>query len=409
MKLVVIGAQWGDEGKGKMVDYLAEDADLVVRFSGGANAGHTIKVDDKVFALHLVPAGIIYPEKTVALGNGMVIDPESLFEELAQIKSQGVDWEGRVYVSDRAHLVLPSYKKEDQEMDPKRPRPIGTTGRGIGIAFGRKAYRDGIRVADMWDDMVWSSLSEEDRTWLAPFKERLAGMKINMAAFMMANRDKDILLEGAQGALLDLDHGTYPYVSSGISTSAGAALGASVGFRHIDKVLGVFKAYQTRVGNGPMPTEMTEGKDLELGNTLRELGHEYGVTTGRPRRIGYLDLPALKYAGWVNGLDGFILSHLNLYDGFETVTFCDGYEIDGKITTDFPSLVTDLEKVKPVLKEFPGWEGKVGDARCWDEIPEGAKKVIAFIEEYTGVPMAGFSVGPLRDETFMKEPAWTKS
>ncbi|MDC7242280.1 MAG: adenylosuccinate synthetase, partial [Spirochaetales bacterium] len=224
MKLVVIGAQWGDEGKGKMVDYLAEDADLVVRFSGGANAGHTIKVEDKVFKLHLVPAGIIYPEKTVALGNGMVIDPESLFEELAQIKSQGVSWEGRVFVSDRAHLVLPSYKEEDQEMDPKRPRPIGTTGRGIGIAYGRKAYRDGIRVADMWDDMVWDALSEEDRNWLAPFKARLESMKINMAAFMMANKDKKILLEGAQGALLDLDHGTYPYVSSGISTSAGAAL-----------------------------------------------------------------------------------------------------------------------------------------------------------------------------------------
>ncbi len=409
MKLVVIGAQWGDEGKGKMVDYLAEDADLVVRFSGGANAGHTIKVEDKVFKLHLVPAGIIYPGKTVALGNGMVIDPESLFEELAQIESQGVSWEGRVFVSDRAHLVLPSYKEEDKEMDPKRPRPIGTTGRGIGIAYGKKAYRDGIRVADMWDDMVWDALSEEDRNWLSPFKDRLESMKINMAGFMMANKDKKILLEGAQGALLDLDHGTYPYVSSGISTSAGAALGASIGFRYIDKVLGVFKAYQTRVGNGPMPTEMMEGKDKELGDTLRELGHEYGATTGRPRRIGYLDLVALKYAGWVNGLDGFILSHLNLYDGFETVTFCEAYEIDGKVVKDFPSLTTDMEKVKPVLKEFPGWEGKVGDARCWDEIPEGAKKVIAYIEEYTGIPVAGYSVGPLRDETFMKEPAWTKS
>ncbi|MBF9015106.1 MULTISPECIES: adenylosuccinate synthetase [unclassified Oceanispirochaeta] len=409
MKLVVIGAQWGDEGKGKMVDYLAEDADLVVRFSGGANAGHTIKVDNKTFKLHLVPAGIIYPGKNVVLGNGMVIDPESLFEELAQIKSQGVSWEGRVFVSDRAHLVLPSYKKEDIEMDPKRPRPIGTTGRGIGIAYGRKAYRDGIRVADLWDDMVWDALDASDQEWLSPFKERLSSMKVNMAGFMMANKDRNILLEGAQGALLDLDHGTYPYVSSGISTSAGAALGSSMGFRFIDKVLGVFKAYQTRVGNGPMPTEMLEGDDLVLGNNLRELGHEYGATTGRPRRIGYLDLVALKYAGWVNGLDGFILSHLNLYDGFETLSICTAYEIDGKEVTDFPSLTTDLEKVKPILKELPGWEGKVGDARNWDEIPEGAKKVIAFIEEYTGVPVAGYSVGPLRDETFMKEPAWTKS
>ncbi len=409
MKLVVIGAQWGDEGKGKMVDYLAEDADIVVRFSGGANAGHTIKVEDKVFKLHLVPAGIIYPGKKVALGNGMVIDPESLFEELEQIRSQGVSWEGRVFVSDRAHLVLPSYKEEDKNMDPIRPRPIGTTGRGIGIAYGRKAYRDGIRVADLWDDMVWNNMKKEDREWVAPFKARLEGMKINMAAFMMANRDKQILLEGAQGALLDLDHGTYPYVSSGISTSAGAALGASVGFRHIDKVLGVFKAYQTRVGNGPMPTEMTVGKDLELGNTLRELGHEYGATTGRPRRIGYLDLVALKYAAWVNGLDGFILSHLNLYDGFDTVKICTAYEIDGKKVTDFPSLVPDLEKAVPVLQDFQGWTGKVGDARCWDDIPAGAREVISFIEDYTGVPVAGYSVGPLRDETFMKEPAWTKS
>lgn len=409
MKLVVIGAQWGDEGKGKMVDYLAEDADLVVRFSGGANAGHTIKVGDKTFKLHLVPAGIIYPGKNVVLGNGMVIDPESLFEELGEIKSQGISWEGRVFVSDRAHLVLPSYKKEDIEMDPKRPRPIGTTGRGIGIAYGRKAYRDGIRVADLWDDMVWNALDPEDQKWLSPFKELLGSMKVNMAGFMMANKDKQILLEGAQGALLDLDHGTYPYVSSGISTSAGAALGSSMGFRFIDKVLGVFKAYQTRVGNGPMPTEMLEGDDLVLGNNLRELGHEYGATTGRPRRIGYLDLVALKYAGWVNGLDGFILSHLNLYDGFEKVTICTAYEIDGKVVTDFPSLTTDLEKVKPVLKELPGWEGKVGDARNWDQIPAGAKDVISFIEEYTGVAVAGYSVGPQRDETFMKEPAWTKS
>ncbi|MDC7219812.1 MAG: adenylosuccinate synthase [Spirochaetales bacterium] len=408
MKLVVIGAQWGDEGKGKMVDYLAEDADVVVRFSGGANAGHTIKVEDKTFALHLVPAGIIYPEKTVALGNGMVIDPESLFTELEEIASQDVSWEGRVFVSDRAHLVLPSYKEEDMAMESKRIRPIGTTGRGIGVTYANKAHRDGIRVGDLWDPVVWDGLSEADRNWLAPYKEKLESMKVNMAGFMMANKDKDILLEGAQGALLDLDHGTYPFVSSGMSTSCGAAQGASIGPRYIDKVLGVFKAYQTRVGNGPFPTEMLEGTDLELGNTLRELGHEYGVTTGRPRRIGYLDMVALKYAGWVNSLDGFILSHMNLYDGFDTVKICTAYDIDGEIVEDFPSTVDAMEKVKPVIKEFPGWEGKVGDARTWDEIPAGAKDFVKFIEDYTGVPVAGFSVGPLRDETFMKFPAWDK-
>lgn len=409
MKLVIIGAQWGDEGKGKMVDYLAEDADVVVRFSGGANAGHTIKVDDRTFALHLVPAGIIYPEKKVALGNGMVIDPESLFGELESIATQGISWEGRVFVSDRAHLVLPSYKEEDKAMETRRVRPIGTTGRGIGVTYANKAHRDGLRVADLWDSVCWNGLKEEDRIWLAPLRDKLKPMVVNMAAFMMANRDKDILLEGAQGALLDLDHGTYPFVSSGMSTSCGAAQGASIGPRFIDKCLGVFKAYQTRVGNGPFPTEMREGEELELGNTLRELGHEYGVTTGRPRRIGYLDLVALKYAGWVNSLDGFILSHMNLYDGFDRVKICTAYEIDGRVVEEFPSSVEDLEKIKPVLKEFPGWDGRVGDARTWEDMPEGAKAIVEFIEEYTRVRIAGFSVGPLRDETFMRFEAWEKN
>jgi len=408
MNLVVVGAQWGDEGKGKMVDYLAESAELVVRFSGGANAGHTIKVDDKTFKLHLVPAGIIYPEKNVILGNGMVIDPESLFQELQEIKDQGIDWEGRVFVSDRAHLVLPSYKEEDIKSDAQRRRPIGTTGRGIGIAYCQKALRDGLRIADLYDDLTWNTISDEDKTWLTPFKEKLESMKVNMASFMADQQGKKILLEGAQGALLDLDHGTYPYVSSGISTSSGAALGASIGPRKLDRVVGVFKAYQTRVGNGPFPTEMMEGKDLELGNELRELGHEYGATTGRPRRIGYLDLVALRYSVRVNGLDGLILSHMNLYDGFDSLKICTGYEINGKVTEDFPSTASDLEKVKPVLKEFKGWNGKVGDARSFDQIPEGAKEVISFIEEYSGAPVVAYSVGPLRDETFLKDDLWTK-
>lgn len=408
MNLVVVGAQWGDEGKGKMVDYLAENAELVVRFSGGANAGHTIKVDEKTFKLHLVPAGIIYPEKTVALGNGMVIDPESLFQELKDIESQGVDWSGRVFVSDRAHLVLPSYKEEDQKSDSLRPRPIGTTGRGIGIAYSRKALRDGVRIADLYDDVTWEALNAADREWLEPYKEKLRSMKVNMASFMAKQQGKAVLLEGAQGALLDLDHGTYPYVSSGISTTSGAALGASIGPRKLDRTVGVFKAYQTRVGNGPFPTEMLEGSDLELGNTLRELGHEYGATTGRPRRIGYLDLVALKYSCRVNGLDGLILSHLNLYDGFERVKVCTGYEVNGVETEDFPSTASDLEKVKPVLKEFSGWKGKVGHARNYNDIPAVAKELITFIEEYVEVPVVAYSVGPQRDETFLKDDLWTK-
>lgn len=409
MKLVVIGAQWGDEGKGKMVDYLTEGADIVVRFSGGANAGHTIRVKEKSFSLHLIPAGIISPKKTVVLGNGMVIDPSSMFEELAALSAQGIAWEGRVLVSDRAHLVLPAYKREDRSIDELRARPIGTTGRGIGVAYGKKASRDGVRIIDLWDPVTWDALSPADKEWLEPYKDRIAPLRVNLADYMMTVREKKILLEGAQGTLLDLDHGTYPYVSSSTSTSAGAAIGAAIGPRHIHQCLGVFKAYQTRVGNGPFPTEMLLGEDLALGNRLRELGREYGVTTGRPRRIGYLDLVALRYAGWVNSLDGLILSHLNLYDGFDTVNMCVAYELDGERITYFPSNAAEVERVKPILKTFPGWDGSVAAARSWDEMPPGARAFVEFIEEYTGIAVKGFSVGPLREETFMREDVWIPS
>ena len=409
MILVIIGAQWGDEGKGKMVDYFSGEAELVIRFSGGANAGHTVKIGSKTFALHLIPAGIISSDKSVVLGNGMVIDPASMFEELAAINAQGIEWEGRVFVSDRAHLVLPRYKREDQSVDDMRSRPIGTTGRGIGVAYEKKASRDGVRVVDLWDPLVWDSMSKYDRAWLEPFKEWLAPLKINLAAFMMENESKRILLEGAQGTLLDLDHGTYPYVSSGISVSSGAAIGAAIGPRKIDKCLGVFKAYQTRVGNGPFPTEMRKDEEVILANKLRELGHEYGVTTGRPRRIGYLDLVALRYAGWINSLDGFILSHLNLYDGFESVGLCTAYELDGQQIDYFPSSAVELERISPVIEYFDAWDGRVSEARNWEEIPDGAKRLVEFIEEYTGVAVHGFSVGPLRNETFMRTDAWTVS
>lgn len=409
MNLVVIGAQWGDEGKGKMVDYFSHDADIVVRFSGGANAGHTIKVEGKTFALHLIPSGIISPGKAVVLGNGMVIDPSSMFEELAGLSAQGIDWEGRVFLSDRAHLVLPEYKDEDTNSDKRRARPIGTTGRGIGVAYGRKVFREGIRVADLWDPVIWNSLSAKNREWLKPFKDRFENLKIDQAHFMMLNRGKKILLEGAQGTLLDIDHGTYPYVSSGCSSSSGAAMGASLGPRHIHRCLGIFKAYQTRVGNGPLPTEMRSEEDCILGDKLRELGHEYGVTTGRSRRIGYLDLVALRYSGWVNSLDGLILSHLNLYDGFDSVSMCTAYELDGCTIDYFPANISEMERIKPIIKTFPGWEGSVAAARSWEQMPKGARTIVEFIEDYTGVAITGFSVGPLRDETFMREDAWTPS
>ena len=286
VNLVVIGAQWGDEGKGKVVDFLAQRADLVVRYSGGANAGHTVVDGEKTYKLHLVPSGVLYSGKRVLLGTGMVIDPEALFLELGELTAQGVDWEGRVLVSDRAHLVLPRYKQMDLELERQRRRPIGTTGRGIGVAYALKSHRDGVRVADLFQARAWEALSADDRAFLEPFRDRLAPMVTDVVAFMEEAGQGRVLFEGAQGTMLDLDQGTYPYVSSGISCASGASTGAGLGPRAMDGVLGVCKAYTSRVGGGPFPSEFRAERDGELEGKIRELGREYGVTTGRPRRVG---------------------------------------------------------------------------------------------------------------------------
>ena len=408
MNLVVIGAQWGDEGKGKIVDFMSGDAEIVVRFSGGANAGHTIVIDDTTYKLHLIPSGVLSDDKIAVLGTGMVIDPEALFRELEMLKNQGVDWEGRVFVSDRAHLVLPRYKDMDLEMEESRRLPIGTTGRGIGIAYAQKAYREGVRAGDLWDERVWRSLLEEDRTFLEPFRRRLEGMVIDIAAFMAENGSRNALFEGAQGILLDLDTGTYPFVSSGYSNAAGAALGGGIGPRRIDKILGVFKAYSTRVGNGPFPSEFAEEEHGGLIDLVRETGREYGVTTGRPRRCGYLDLVALKYACRTNSIDSLVLTHLDVYDSLETVTLCTGYEIDGKVVEDFPTRISDLEKAVPVTRSFPGWKRPLGDIKDYAALPQEARDYIAFIEEYTGTPVTIVSIGYERNQTILRENPWTR-
>ena len=314
MNVVVIGAQWGDEGKGKIVDFLALDAKYIVRFAGGANAGHTIVAGGKKYALHQVPSGILHPDKAVFLGSGMVIDPEALFAELQMLTDNGISWEGRVFISDRAHIVLPAYRRIDKERDASRKRPIGTTGRGIGSAYSQKSERDGIRLADLdWKEKT-ADLDAEDRKFIDTYASRLIAMRVDIASKLWEYRSENILFEGAQGALLDLDSGTYPYVSSGASCSAGAASGSGIGPRAIDKVYGVFKAYQTRVGNGPMPTEFNNDTESELCNYVRTTGNEFGVTTGRPRRCGYLDLVALRYACRVNSIDSLVLTHLDIYD-----------------------------------------------------------------------------------------------
>jgi len=408
MKVVVIGAQWGDEGNGKIVDYLAEDAQYVVRYSGGPNAGHTIVVDGKQYALHQVPSGILYPNKKVYLGAGMVIDPEALFNELQMLKDNGINWEGRVFISDRAHLILPKYRQMDKDRDAARPRPIGTTGRGIGIAYGEKSNRDGLRLADLdWEEKI-SEYTGEDKAYLDKYKERLLSMRVDLTAEMWKNRDSNILFEGAQGAMLDIDSGTYPYVSSGPSCAAGAAVGSGIGPHDLDTIVGVFKAYETRVGNGPMPSEFNAESEGELCEYVRNTGHEFGVTTGRPRRCGYLDLVALRYACRVNSLDGLVLTHLDIYDEMDQIEACVAYDINGKIVTDFPANVDDMNNAKPILEKFNGWKTSLRECKSYENLPANAKNYIEFIEDFTATPVTIVSVGSDREETFIRADPWKK-
>ena len=410
MNVVVIGAQWGDEGKGKIVDYLAEDADYVVRYAGGPNAGHTIVVDGKQFALHQVPSGILYSDKSVFLGSGMVIDAEALFNELQMLKDNGINWEGRVFISDRAHLILPRYRTMDKERDAQRKRPIGTTGRGMGIAYSEKAHRDSVRLADLdWAEKM-EEFDGEDKAYLDKYRDQLISMRVNMAAKMheFKKAKANILFEGAQGAMLDLDSGTYPYVSSGASCAAGASLGTGIGPHDLDKIVGVFKAYETRVGNGPMPSEFNNESEGELCQYVRDTGREYGVTTGRARRCGYLDLVALRYACQVNSLDGLVLTHLDIYDAMDQIEACVAYNIDGKIVTDFPANVEELNRAQPILEKFQGWKTPLKECRDFNKLPKQAKEYIKYIEDYTETPVTIVSVGYERNETFIRQNPWKK-
>lgn len=409
MNITVIGAQWGDEGKGKIVDYLAGDAQIIVRFSGGANAGHTIVTGDEQFALHLVPSGVLYPDKRVILGSGMVIDPEALFDELAMLEARNVNWNGRVFISDRAHIVLPRYREVDKKMEAERRKPIGTTGRGIGVAYSMKASRDGIRIADLFDEERLVNLEEADIAYLKLWREKLVELSIDLPSFLATHRNNYILFEGAQGALLDLDSGTYPFVSSGMSGAAGAAAQGGIGPRRIDKVLGVFKAYTTRVGNGPFPTEFEDDSKTSLSQFIRDTGREYGVTTGRPRRCGYLDLVALRYSCLVNSLDSMVLTHLDVYDSLDSFEACVAYKINGKLIEHFPAGVNELKNAEPVLKNFKGWKKSIKKIRNYNDLPTEAKEYIAFIEEYCETGIDIISVGYERNDTIVRKSPWTRA
>jgi len=420
---VVIGAQWGDEGKGKIVDLLSDKTNFVARFQGGANAGHTLKFDDKVVVLHLVPSGIFNGDAKCIIGNGVVIDPIALVKEIDGVKKMGFSLDNRFFVSQTAHVILPYHKILDQLKEKRRGGDaIGTTGRGIGPAYVSKVARIGIRMVDLLDrDILRNKISQNIQDINYALENLYKEPTLNTDDLMAELEDsiqilspyicntsnilheaieagEDILLEGAQGCLLDVDHGTYPYVTSSSPTAGGACTGTGVPPTAITHVMGITKAYCTRVGNGPFPSELLD----ETGEELRKKGHEFGATTGRPRRCGWLDLVALKYAVRINGMNELTLTKMDVMDGFEEIKVCTSYIIDGEETKIFPLSLEEVERIKPVYTTLPGWDKDISGMTSWDELPDTAKTYIEFVEEYIGVKFTIISTGPKRNETIIR-------
>jgi len=414
--VVVVGAQWGDEGKGKLVDVLAERAAWVVRYQGGANAGHTVDLGDSTFVLHQIPSGILHPGVRCAIGNGVVLDPDQLFDEIDGLVRDGVDVEGRLYVSDRAHLVLPYHKLVDSESAASKK--IGTTGRGIGPAYEDKVARRGVRVLDLRNrdrlkQLVTQGTEhanallahfgskkrvtvEETIELLEPLAKRLLPLAedVGLVIHRAIKSGAAVLLEGAQGSLLDVDHGTYPYVTSSNTTAGGAAIGAGIAPMALDAVLGVVKAYTTRVGGGPLPTEMDEA----LGERTRKLGNEYGATTGRPRRCGWFDSVVVRYATRINGLTDLAVTKLDVLDTFDKIALCSGYEIDGELHQEFPADLGTLERAVPKYEWVPGWQRSTADARRIEDLPAAARLYLDRMHELVEAPITYVSVGTRRDQ-----------
>ena len=414
--VVVVGAQWGDEGKGKLVDVLAERADWVVRYQGGANAGHTVHIGDTQVVLHQIPSGILHPGVRCAIGNGVVLDPHTLFTEIDALVEDGVDVEGRLYVSDRAHLVLPHHKLLDAQSSASRE--IGTTGRGIGPAYEDKVARRGVRVLDLRHrDRLRSLIErgvdhangqlarfgsskradvEETLTLLEGLAPRLLAVAedVGLVVHRAIAGGAAVLLEGAQGSMLDIDHGTYPFVTSSSTTSGGAAIGVGIAPTAIKAVLGVVKAYTTRVGNGPLPTELDEA----LSERMRKLGNEFGATTGRPRRCGWFDAVVVRYAGRVNGLSDLAVTKLDVLDTFDRVAICTGYQVDGGVFTEFPGDLQMLERAVPRYEWFEGWQQPTSEARTLADLPRAARSYLDRIETLVEAPISFVSVGTRRDQ-----------
>ncbi len=422
--VVIVGSQWGDEGKGKIVDVLAERVDVVARYQGGANAGHTVHVGEEEFVLHQIPSGILHPERRCLLGNGVVFDPFQFFEELDALTARGIDAEGRVGISARAHLLLPYHKILDRAAEVGRgEKKIGTTGRGIGPAYEDKVARQGMRVADLRDAVraegmlraaaervnrrLQTTASEErvdaDRlvSQVLAIRERLMSLAVDTGRVIhdAIQAGQRVLLEGAQGALLDVDHGTYPYVTSSNTTAGGAALGVGIGPTAVDAVVGVVKAYTTRVGEGPLPTEFPS----PMQERVRDLGGEYGATTGRPRRCGWFDAVVVRYAARVNGLTGLAVTKLDVLDTLDEIRIATGYRAGGEVLDDFPADLGLLDEAEPVYETLPGWQSSTAEARTWDDLPERARDYLHRLEELTGAPIWYVSVGTRRDQIIRVE------
>jgi len=426
--IVIVGGQWGDEGKGKIIDLLAEKAKVVARFSGGDNAGHTVINPYGEFRLHLVPSGIFNPQATCIIGNGVVINPAVLLGEIDELRNHGVDT-SRLFISDRAHLIMPYHTLLDALEEERRSKgALGTTRRGIGPAFTDKVARLGIRAGDLLDKATFrgrlsaalefkniiltkvyqaSPLSlEETYNQYCHYGEQLAPFIRETSSIIReaATKGEPVLLEGAQGALLDPDFGTYPYVTSSSPLAGAGCIGAGLGPRQIDRVVGVFKAYSTRVGAGPMPTELKD----ETGDFIREKAHEYGATTGRPRRCGWFDAVAGRFSVQINGLSDIALTHLDIYDGFSSIKICTAYKFNDEVLTSFPRDVAILEKCQPIYEELDGWQESISGIRNFEKLPVGAHNYMSRLEDLLSCPISLVSVGPDRRQIVLVKDFFTR-
>ena len=419
--IVLLGAQWGDEGKGKATDILGDRVDYVVRYQGGNNAGHTVVIGDQKYALHLLPSGILSPNVIPVIGNGVVIDPAVLLEEITGLNERGIDT-SKLVISSNAHLITPYHRTIDKVSERFLGKAkIGTTGRGIGPAYADKISRIGIRVQDLFDQSILekkieSALRDKNQVLTKVFNrkdmevgeilEEYLGYAEILRPYMAdtalllnqaLENGKTVLLEGSQGTLLDVDHGTYPFVTSSNPTAGGACTGSGIGPTKIERVIGIVKAYTTRVGSGPFPTEL----ENEDGEKLRTIGHEYGTTTGRNRRCGWYDAPIARFAVRINGLTDFFLTKLDVLTGWEKIPVCVAYEIDGKRVEEVPSSQTDFHHAVPIYEYLPGWTEDISKARDISDLPKNARDYITFLEEISGAPMSAIGVGPGRDETIV--------